>query len=549
MELNFVKSTSISVYNTDTQYYKQLIVDPVGRVRELALNRVQAIKAASAMTIISLLSKGFGFIREMALAREFGATFETDAYLIAIMIPQILFASLGAAIATTFIPLYTEARLDKQYAVGSFVSTFFKIMVGVSAAIVTLAMVFTPQLISVISPGFTGEVRELSILLTRIMIPVIIFLAAGGVLKGILHSHNEFLIPVSVGVYQNIIIIAFIVLSGSVYGIELVTVGSLIGFSMNFFVLLPKVKKLQIPLLSKLEPFHPLVKRGFYLMLPILFGNMVLQLNKLVDRMLASNLEEGSISALNYAAKVYTLPHGIFVMAVATVLYPSFSQYATKGNIEKLKETMVSGLSSIVFLILPMMAGAIILRDPIITFLFERGEFDPRATERTAFALFFYSLGMLSISLREIINRVFYSYQDTKTPIRIATASVVLNIILNLILVHPLGHGGLALGTSLAMTFGLVLLFIYVRKFIGPFGLSTFLANSSKMLIAALAMGVILAAVHSVLSPELWAFWQLVVPSLLGGSAYLALCRIMKVEEMGIAKEILIKGINKLRGR
>ncbi|ACB85920.1 murein biosynthesis integral membrane protein MurJ [Natranaerobius thermophilus] len=513
----------------------------------MTLNRGQAIKAAGAMTIVSLLSKVFGFLREMALAREFGATFETDAFLIAIMIPQILFASLGASIATTFIPLYTEARLDNKHEVNSFVSTFFKIMVGLSSIIVTVALLFTPQLISVISPGFTGEVRELSILLTRIMLPVIVFLAAGGVLKGILHSHNEFLIPVSVGVFQNVIIIAFILILGPTYGIEMVTVGSLIGFSMNFFILYPKARKLKVPLIDKLKPFHPLVKRSFYLMLPILFGNMVLQLNKLVDRMLASNLEEGSISALNYASKIFTLPHGIFVMAVATVLYPSFSQFAAKGNVNRVKETMVSGLSSLVFLILPMMIGALVLREPIIRVLFERGEFDATATERTAFALFFYSLGMLSISLREIINRVFYSYQDTKTPIRIATISVFINIGLNFLLVGPLGHGGLAFATSISMTIGVVLLFISVRRFLGPFGLRSFTVNGLKMLLAAGTMGTILYGVNLILPEGTAAIWRLVIPTIFGGSAYLAICRALQVEEMDIAKDMLIKALNRFR--
>ncbi|OWZ84944.1 murein biosynthesis integral membrane protein MurJ [Natranaerobius trueperi] len=509
------------------------------------MKRGQAIKAASTITLVSVLSKMFGFFREMALAREFGATFETDAYLIAIVIPQMLFASIGASIATTFIPLYTEARLDKKQELSTFVGTFFKIMVAVSTAIVGFGLLFTPEIVSVISPGFTGEVRELSILLTRIMLPVIIFLAAGGVLKGILHSHNEFFIPVSVGIYQNIIIMFFILVLGSRFGIEIVSFGTLLGFSMNFFVLLPKAISLKAPLITKLNLSHPFVKRSLYLMAPILFGNMVLQLNKLVDRMLASNLDEGSISALNYASKVYTLPHGIFVMAVATVLYPSFSECVTKKNMYRLKELMITGLSSIVFLVLPMMAGAIVLREPIIRVLFERGQFDTLATQRTAFALLFYSFGMLSISLREILSRVFYSFQDTKTPMRVAMGMVVVNLLFNFLLIGPLGHGGLALATSLSMTAGTTLLFIGVRRLIGPFGFVTFAHNSGRIFLAVLGMiGTMYLTLWII--PDIPIF-KLIIPTLTGGTVYLIVSKLLNVEEIGVAKDLFIQVINRFR--
>lgn len=457
------------------------------------------VKAASIIVVLSVVSKVFGLFREVALAGVFGASFETDSYLIATIIPNLLFASVGAAIVTTFIPLYSEVDENKSSRErDAFVATFFKVILLISLLLSIVGVLFAPLLVSIMAPGFTGEVRELTITLTRIMMPVIVFLGAGGVIKGILNYHNDFHTPASVGIFQNIIIIFAILFLGSTIGIVGVTVGTLIGFSMNFWVLLPKAYKLKIPLLKGMNIYHPNIKKGLYLMLPILLGNAVIQINELIDRMLASSLPEGSVSALSFASKVFVLPHGIFVLAIVTALYPTMSKMASQNNYEGLKRSLLRGLSAITFIIFPIMILTIFLREEIITILFERGEFDVYATKRTSVALFFYSLGMLSISLNEILKRTFYSKQDTKTPIVVTIFTVILNVILNFILIEPLGHGGLALATSIAVFVGTLLLIWGLRRNIGPFGFSSYVKSLGKIFVSALILGgwLLVATLH-----------------------------------------------------
>ncbi len=447
------------------------------------------VKAAFIIIILSIFSKVGGLFRDVALAGVFGASFETDAYLIATLIPNLLFATVGAAIVTTFIPLYSELDEKENYQERDvFVATFFKLIVIISLVLSVIGVLFAPGIVSVMAPGFTGDIRELTINLTRIMMPVIVFLGAGGVAKGILNYNNDFHTPASVGIFQNIIIIFFILVLGSRYGIMYVTVGTLIGFSMNFWVLLPKLYRLKAPVLGKMDIQHPKVKTGLYLILPILLGNAVIQINEMIDRMLASGLEEGSVSALNFASKVFILPHGIFVLAIVTALYPAMSRYASQNNYQELKRLLRQGLSAITFIILPIMILTIFFREEIIFLLFERGQFDAYATSRTAVALLFYSFGMLAISLNEILKRTFYSKQDTKTPVIVTTLTVGINIVLNLLFIGPLGHGGLALATSLAVFSGTLLLFVGLRRNIGPFGFSQYLRSLGKIMVSAFLM-------------------------------------------------------------
>lgn len=510
------------------------------------------VKAASVIVVLSVLSKVFGLFRDVALAGVFGASFATDSYLIATLIPNLLFASVGAAIVTTFIPLYSEEDEKKSSeARDIFVATFFKVVIVVSLLLSVLGIIFAPLLVSVMAPGFSGEVRELTIDLTRIMMPVIVFLGAGGVAKGILNYNNDFHTPASVGIFQNIIIIISILLLGTTTGIVGVTVGTLIGFSMNLWVLLPKIYKLGVPILRGMDIYHPKIKKGLYLMAPVLLGNAVIQINELIDRMLASGLVEGSVTALSFASKVFILPHGIFVIAIVTALYPSMSKMANKQDYAGLKHMLFRGLTAITFIIFPIMILTIFLREEIITLLFERGEFDPQATERTAIALLFYTFGMLSISLNEILKRTFYSRQDTRTPIVATVFTVIINIALNFLLIGPLGHGGLALATSIAVFTGTLLLAWGLRRSIGPFGFSRYLKSLFKIFSCSLVLGIWLFIGTNIIPPGIFdetfigIGLKILTLTFTGLLLYFAAAMLLKSEELNYMQELLKNYLNK----
>ncbi len=269
-----------------------------------------------------------------------------------------------------------------------------------------------------------------------------------------------------------------------------------------------------------------------YIAIPVIIGTSVDQINVLVDRTLASSIAVGGISALSYANKLNGFVQGLFVMPISTVMYPMISQMAAEDNINGLKSTVSESINSISILVIPATIGSMLFAKPVVKLLFNRGAFDPQALSMTASALFYYSIGMISFGLRDILSRAFYSLQDTKTPMINGTIGVAINIVLNIVLSKYMGLGGLALATSISAIFCTVLLFINFRKKVGPFGMKHIVISSVKVLCESLIMGVIAKFSYDVLLKYIGANLSLIVAIVIGAVVYLALIYFMGIEEV-----------------
>ena len=225
--------------------------------------------------------------------------------------------------------------------------------------------------------------------------------------------------------------------------------------------------------------------------LPVIIGQSVNQINVLVDRTLASGIAVGGISALNYASRLNGFVQSLFVASITTVMYPMISKMAAAKNMKGLKSYVSEAISTINLLVIPATIGAMIFSKEIVALLFGRGAFTPEAVAMTGNALFYYSIGMIAFGLRDILSRAFYALQDTKTPMINATIAVVINIVLNIVLSRFLGIGGLALATSISGIVSAFLMFITLRKKIGPFGLKEISISFIKISIASVLMGLI----------------------------------------------------------
>lgn len=435
------------------------------------MKKEQLFKAAGIITVASILSKILGFFRETALAGVFGATMATDAYLVATIIPWMLFSVVSTALSTTLIPVFTQRVYDEGEDAGQrFINTLVNFVLVFCLVMVIVGVYGAPLIVKIVAPGFQGEAINLTITLTRILLPMMGFLALTAVLTGYLQAVERFTWPALVGIPFNVIMILAILISGKAFGIIGVAVGSVLATASQVLIMVPGLKKAKYRYQLVIDWKDPGFRRVGKLIVPILLATGAGQIGLIVNRMLASGLAEGSISALNFGARLTQLPLGIFVMAVTTVLYPTFSQLAADSNMHGLRRAMVVGVRASIFLTVPMAVGLIVLRDPIVRVLFERGAFDPQATRMTAYAVFFYSLGLLPMALRDVISRVYFALQDTVTPMMLGIAAVVLNIILNFVLVGPFAHGGLALATSIASLFAVIILFAVLRKRLGGLG-------------------------------------------------------------------------------
>ena len=495
-------------------------------------------KATIIVMIITLLSKITGFFREILLGSKYGATYVTDAYLVSLTIPQTLFASIAAAIVTTYIPLYSGISVNEGPKEGvRFTNKVVNIVLLGSALLAVLGMIFTKPIVSLIAMGFKGEVLNLAVNFTRITFPMVIFIGLCRIFAGFSQANNEFTLPALIGIPNNIIIISMLLLSSAVgpYGLVF---GSLIGAILEAAVLLPGAFKKGYRYNRVLNFKDPYVVKVGALALPVMLGSAVQQLNVLIDRMLASGLPEGSISALNFANRLNGFVYGLFSMSVSVVIYPLLSRLRAEEDMEGFKDKLVKGLNIITLIILPITVGAMVLSHPIVSVLFERGQFDSRATSMTASALLFYSIGMVFYGYRDVLNRTFYSLQDTKTPMLNGLITVGLNIVLNLVLVRFMQHDGLALATSLSAIIMTLLLFANLRKSMGGIGGRKLAGVFIKSGVASLAMGIAvyvlnkLMAGYTASSGRLIELLALGLVISFGALIYFALIYIFKVQEI-----------------
>ena len=316
---------------------------------------------------------------------------------------------------------------------------------------------------------FSGEKLDLAIDFTRIMIFGVMFIGLSNIMTSWLQINNEFTIPGMIGFPYNVIIISFILLS-AITNPLLMVYGTLLAMFIQFLFQFPFAKKYGYKYEFYINLKDKYIKKMLYLLGPVFIGVLTSQLNTVIDRNLASTLEDGLITVLNSASRLNGFVITLFIATISSVLYPTLSKLSNDNNKEQFQKIVSKSINIVILLIVPISAGAIILSEPIVRFVFERGAFDSYATKMTSIALACYSVGMIGFALRDVIGKVFYSIQDTKTPMINGTISVIINIILNIILIRFLGHAGLALATSISALICIVLFFRSLSEKIGYFG-------------------------------------------------------------------------------
>lgn len=449
------------------------------------------LKSAGILVLVAIVSKILGFLREEVIAYRFGASYLTDAYYVASIIPLMLFSVVNGALRQTLIPIFVEYLHQKgKPEAYRFANVVFNVLMVILLILIMVGYFGAPFLIKMVAPGFSGKAYTTAVGLTEKLIFLIIFLGLAGIASGILNSLKDFKVPAVASLPQNVIIILCVLILGKTMGITGLAIGAVLGAASNLFLQFPAIKKHGLTWQPVFDLRHPGLRKMGLLVVPIFIGTSVNQLNVLVDRILASSLPEGSISALNFANKLSGLPLGLFTLAVSTVLFPVLAECAADESMAKFKETIFTGIKAIVLFTVPIAVGLLVLRVPIVQLLFQRGAFDVRDTQATAFALAFYTLGIVAISLREIMNKVYFSLQDTRLPVTTGIIGLVLNIILNLCLVRYLAQGGLALGTSMSSIINVSIMFYYLPKKIGKLNYVKELGPYlGKVLAAAVVMG------------------------------------------------------------
>lgn len=425
--------------------------------------------AAGVMSAATFISRVLGYIKDMILAVFFGATGLSDTFFVAFRIPNLLrelFAE--GSMSSAFIPVLTEyqTKHGSEEAKRLVRVTFTSILIFVGLVCVA-GIIFAPQIVTMIAPGFLGmpEKFSLTVLLTRVMFPFLLFISLASLVMGALNTRRIFFIPALAPAMLNIVTIcAVLTLAPRMeQPILSVAIGVAAGGIVQFAFQLPSFFRNKYSLMPEYDFSHPGLKRMSILILPATMGMAVAQINIFISTILASFLPEGSITYLYYSMRLIQFPVGIFGVTMGMAVLPTLSEHAAKGEFDRLRDDFSFALRLLFFITVPAMIGLIALREPIVNILFQRGKFDYTATAGTAHALLFYSFGIWAIVGARVVTASFYSMQDTKTPVKIAVIAVVTNIILSLVLMKPLKHSGLALANAVASSVNFCVLFFLLR--------------------------------------------------------------------------------------
>jgi len=437
----------------------------------------QIARATGTVMIAFIVVSLIGVVHQMVITRVFGVSASLDSFYAANRITELLFNLMaGGALGSAFIPMFTGylTREDKKGAwrlASGVINTVTLILVGVSV----LVWIFAPQIVEhglfiLAADANLGQVDE-TVRMLRIMLPSVVIFGISGLVMGMLNAHQSFLIPaLAPGFYSLGIIFGALWLPSS-WGIDRLAVGVVLGALAHLLVQLPSLIRLPGRFYQLTVGFRDkAVQKVLALMVPRVIGAGVVQLNFLANTVIALSLGEGAASAVTLAFALMLMPQRAIGQSAGIASLPTLSAQAELGKTAEMRHLMASILRAMLLLAAPASVGMIILRVPIVQVLYEGGEFSSTATQMVAWALLWYSLGLIGHSLVEVLSRAFYAVHDTRTPVLVGVGAMSLNILLSIVFsrwFQSLGwmaHGGLALANSLATGLESLILLVLVRK-------------------------------------------------------------------------------------
>jgi len=423
-------------------------------------------KSGIIVMCITMLSRILGLGRTAIIASFFGATALTDAYFSAFKIANLFRQLLGeGALGTVFIPVYNDkvkevGEVEARRLMFSILNFLFLFLI----VIFSISLLFSREIIELTVQGYPIETKILASKLLKIMSVYIVFIGMSGMICAILNNYRKFAVASSTAIYFNLAIIVSAIYFKDRYGIYALCIGVVIGGLLQFLVVLPSFFKLIKTYKFTFDYKDPSLKLIFVMLIPMLVGVFAKQFNVVIDQFFASYLNEGGVSALENATRIYNLPLGVFGISIATVVYPSLSRAVSNNENIKAKESIEMGLKLLMFLVIPSVIALTFLSEEIVRIILEHGNFDKNAVKITSEALAYYSIGLFFYTANHIMNRVFYSKKNTKDPVKYSIISIIINIILNFILIKTMAHKGLALATAIASAFNFFQLYIKNNK-------------------------------------------------------------------------------------
>lgn len=436
----------------------------------------QIARAAGTVMAAFIISNIAGLVRQILVARAFGTQADIDAFNAANRVSETLFNLVaGGALASAFIPNFTRSLVSEtsKYSVWKLASSILNLILLSMSVICAAAALFAPQIVRyILAPGFSQDPLQeaLTIDLLRLMLPSAAIFGVSGLVMAILNSHQVFLAPaLTPALYQLGLIFGVTFLSPSM-GIYGLAWGVLIGSAAHLGSQLPSLLRQGVRYIPTFGLSDPAVQNVFRLLAPRLLGVAVVQLNFWINARLASQMIEGSYTSIVTAFTLMYMPQAAIAQSIAIAAMPTFSTQAALGRMDEMRASLAASLRGLLLLSIPASLGLILLRTPIITLLYQRGEFDARSTNLVAWALLWYAAGLVGHCVVEVVARAFYALQDTRTPVVVGSLAMALNVIFSYLFAYLfeqsgwMPHGGLALANSLATALEMLGLLYLMRR-------------------------------------------------------------------------------------
>ncbi len=524
----------------------------------------QIVRSASVVSAAVLLSRVSGLARETVFAGLFGSGLAYDAFVAAFRIPNLLRDLLAeGALSSAFVTTFSQTlSANGKGAAHDLSNRLATLLVPLLALICIFGVLFAPQLVGLLFPGFAqidGKM-ELTVTLTRIMMPFLLFIALAAKAMGVLNSQGRFGIPALASAVFNITLIAAGLFLGFVVGPSLgiepikgMAIGALLGGMVQYYFQVPELRRLGLRFRPTFDFADPALRQVLRLMGPAVIGAAAVQVNVMVNSIFASEITgpsgdviNGPVAWLSYAFRFMQLPLGLFGVAIASATLPTISRHAGSGRIADFRETLSRSLGLVFLLTVPSAVGLIVLSRPIVGVIFQRGEFSASDTEQTALGLSYYCIGLAGYAAIKVLTPAFYALDNVRIPVAISVFSILLNYGLNWMFLKEFGwgHWALALSTSLVATLNFLLLLSFMRARIEGIEGRRLLEGVLKISVASGVMGLGCWATMTVISAE---FGETFLPRLLtllvavplGAGSLYGLCRLMKLPELSLAEEAI----------
>jgi putative peptidoglycan lipid II flippase len=498
------------------------------------------------------LSRVLGLVREVVASYYFGAAGRINAFTVAFQIPNLVRALVAdAALSSAFVPVFSEllekGERKRAWRVAS--SLFWLMLLGLTA-LTALFVLVAPWVIDIF--GNPGHDRSLAVGLSRVLFPIVALLGVSGIVVGILNSYEHFTVPALSPVFWNLAIIAGLAIgvpqtsspNGKLY---VYAAAILVATFIQVFLPMPWLRGRDGRLQFVLDWHDPAVREVFRNMVPVTLGLGLINVNAVIDTFFASRLIDANLAptAIQKAFLVYMLPQGMFSVAIATVLFPSLSRFAARGDTDSFRRTVSSGLRQIAFLLVPAAVVSALLAEPIIRLLFQRGQFHPAQTPVVAGALAAFSAGLVFNGAMLLLNRAFFSLKQNWLPTKIALGNLFLNGLLDLAF-YRFGVWGIPLATAVCNIAGTWALLVLLRRRLGRIDGGAIASSLVRIVVAGALVGGVARILWSALDGALGRSFPAQVVSLgvaLGAAVlvYVVACRLLQVEEL--------RALSALRGK